>query len=167
MSLALLESPNTQSYNLQDGVSCAHTVKPLETRWREKAASLGMVVLQTKTWNDLHKALDAAEAGRHALVLRWIDTVEEAFLASWESYEGGDVWEAEVTTEAVLGHRFLQEGIEGWLAALAEFRDTLGQLSRTSILALAEEGQRLLVTVQLNEQEADDTVGRFLAAWSN
>jgi hypothetical protein len=141
--------------------------KPLEQRWREKAAGLGLVQLETRTWDDLHKALDAAEAGRLSLVGRWIDKVEETFLATWDGYEQSDVLEEEITAESVLGHRLLREGVEAWLEALALFRDTLGNLDRAGILALAEEGQRLLIVVQVIQREAQDSVSRFVAAWSN
>jgi hypothetical protein len=141
--------------------------KPLETLWREKAANLGLVQLETRTWDDLHKALDAAAQGRSALVARWIDKVEETFLAVWESYQQSDILEEEVTAESVLGHRLLREGVEGWLEALSQFRDTLTAVDRAAVLAQAEVGQRLLMVVQVVEQEAQDSVGRFMAAWAN
>lgn len=141
--------------------------KPLEQRWRARAEGLGMVQLETRSWLDLHKALDAAVAGRLGLVRKWIDNVEATFLAAWESYEGSDILEAEVTIESVLGHRLLREGVEGWLEALAIFRDSLGQVDRAAILAKAEIGQRLLIVVQVIEQEAQDSVSRFMAAWQN
>lgn len=145
----------------------AEQARPLEQRYREKAAGLGIVQLESRTWDDLNKALDAADAGRLKLVGRWIDSVEESFLAAWESYEHSDILADEITAESVLGHRLLREGIEGWLEALAELRDTLGQHDRRTILAQAEQGQRLLMVVQIVEQEAQDTAGRFLAAWTN
>ncbi len=143
--------------------------KPLELRWREKAASLGTIQLESRTWEDLHKALDASAAGRLAVVSRWIDKVEETFLAIWEGYERSDVLQEEITLESVLGHRLLREGVEGWLEALASFRESLDNfnLKRTAILTQAEAAQRLLMVVQVIEQEAQDSVGRFIAAWSN
>lgn len=141
--------------------------KPLEQRYREKAAGLGAVQLETRSWSDLHKALDAAEAGRLGLVTKWIDKVEETFLAAWDGYEGSDILEQEVTAESVLGHRLLREGVEGWLEALATFRDSLGSVDRAAVLAQAEVGQRLLMVVQIVEQEAQDSAGRFMAAWQN
>lgn len=146
----------------------AQAARPLEQVWREKAAGLGLVQLETRTWEDLHKALDAAAAGRHALVARWIDGTEEAFLATWEGYESSDVLEEEITAETVLGHHLLREGVESWLEALAAFRDTLESgVDRAGVLALAEAGQRLLLVVQIAEAEAKDSASRFIAAWSN
>lgn len=141
--------------------------KPLETRWREKAANLGLVQLETRTWDDLHKALDAAAAGRTGLATRWIDAVEETFLAAWDGYEQSDVLASEVTAESVLGHRLLREGVEGWLEALDQFRQEMANVDRATVLARAEVGQRLLVVVQVIEQEAQDCVGLFAAAWTN
>lgn len=38
--------------------------------------------------------------------------MEEYFLNCWDNYENSDILESEITTESVLCHRFLQEGIE-------------------------------------------------------
>jgi hypothetical protein len=136
----------------------------LEAKWTKKAQMLGLAQLESPIWNDLHSALDAAEAGKVAPVARWIEMVEERFIATWESYEAGDVLENEVTTESVLGHRFLRDGAELWLSALGQFKDSLaGGLDRGSILAQAEEGQRLLVVMQILEQEADEALDRFFS----
>lgn len=132
---------------------------PLELQWRRRAAGLGTVQLESATWSDLHLALDAAEAGRTAPVARWIDAVEQSFLSRWESYEESDVLEHEITTESVVCHRLLLEGTELWLEALATFRELLaGDADRTAVLELAEAGQRLLILVQLLDQEVDQAM---------
>lgn len=139
----------------------------IEAKWLKKAELLGLAQLETPVWNDLHRALDAAEAGRSGLVAKWLEKVEEKFIATWESYEAGDVLDEEITTESVLGHRFLQEGSELWLGALAEFKDALEggvtAATRSSILAQAEQGQRLLVLMQILEQEAEQAMNRFFS----
>lgn len=137
---------------------------PLEAKWRRRAANLGAVQLESSTWNDLHMALDAAQSGRLAPVSAWLDAVEQSFLSSWESYEQGDVLESEITTESVLCHRFLMEGTELWLEALSTFRDSLGSpIDRAAVLQAAEAGQRLLILVQLLDQEAEEAMDRFFA----
>lgn len=138
----------------------------LESKLRGRAAGLGLVQLDSEHWNDLHLALDAAAAGRQAAVLRWIDVVEETFLKSWDSYEQSSVLESEVTRESVVGHLLFLEGVEGWLEALAQFRDSVHRPDRSAILSRAEQGQRLLIAVQELSREEDVTT-RFLAAWSN
>ncbi len=151
-----------------DNRSTANRSPHLETVWREKAQNLGLAQLETSTWEDLHKALDAADLGRLTLVSKWIDLVEDSFLATWESYENSEVLEHEVTAEAVLGHRFLLEGVEGWLAVLADFRENLqAGVNRSEILAAAEVAQRLLIVVQIVEQETQDVADQFMAAWAN
>ena len=137
---------------------------PLEAKWRRRAANLGAVQLESTTWEDLHVALDAAQSGRLAPVATWLEAVEQTFLSSWESYEQGDVLEDEITTESVLCHRFLMEGTELWLEALAIFRDSLGgPIDRAAVLQAAEAGQRLLILVQLLDQEAEEAMERFFA----
>ena len=62
-------------------------------------------------------------------------------------------------------HRFLQEGTELWLEAIAEFRSGISGegLCREKVLALAEEGQRYLVVVQLLEDELERRMSQVLA----
>lgn len=138
-----------------------------EAHWRLKAQSLRPEQLSSTTWNDLHKALDAA-AHSPALVEAWISHVEGEFLAQWDSYESSDVLPQEVTSESILGHEFLSQGLEEWLSALAELRDSLDtQVDRASVLARAEAGQRLLVAVQVIEEERRNVRQNFIAAWMN
>ena len=138
---------------------------PLETVWRRKAAHLGAVQLNSSSWGGLHAALDGAIRGELVKVAGWLEQMEEYFLNCWDNYENSDILESEITTESVLCHRFLQEGIELWLEALAEFRDGLQtqSLCRTKVLALAEEGQRYLVVVQLLEDELERQMSQVLA----
>ncbi len=165
------EEAITQGYNCQPAlnrlVSLYHRNQdslPLELKWRRRAAGLGAVQLDSATWEDLHLALDAAQAGRIAPVPKWLDAVEQNFLTSWESYEEGDVLEEEITTESVLCHRLLMEGTELWLDAIATFRDSLGgSIDRDSVLELAEAGQRLLILVQILDQEAEEATDRFFS----
>ena len=141
----------------------------LEATWRERADSLAASQLEGSLWCDLHKALKAAQDGRSTVAARWMDAVEEHFLAIWDSYEESDIWESEITAESVLGHRLLQEGVEAWLSALCTFRTGLdrGRIDHQAVLKEAEMGQRLLVAVQLREAESQDCISHFLAAWTN
>lgn len=139
----------------------------VEKRWREKARNLTTEQLRSTNFDDLHKALDAAEHSPD-LVEDWIDHTEVELLALWESYESSDVLATEVTIESILGHEFLSAGLEEWLTALAELRESLqGQLHRASILARAEAGQRLLVAIQVIEEERRNKRETFIAAWMN
>jgi hypothetical protein len=132
------------------------------------ACELSITQLRSTLWDDLVKALDAA-AHAPELVEAWLDHSETELLRSWEGYEQGDVLANEVTIESILGHEFLSSGLEEWLQALAELRDglSLGRVDRAAILARAEAGQRLLVTVQAIEDERRSLRQNFIAAWMN
>ena len=145
----------------RDGSSSLHGLatlykqgRSLESRWSRRAQNLTTEQLQTVTFRDLHKALEAAAQKRFKLVEAWLDLVEQRFFSIWDNYEISVVLPEEVTTESVLGHRYLSQGIEGWLEALAEFRSTLKTgVDRQAVLARAEAAQRLLMVVQLEQQE--------------
>lgn len=139
----------------------------LKARWTTRSETLRSQDLQSSMWDDLHKALDAATASP-AVVEAWVDWAEGEFLSQWERYESSDVQPQEVTIESVLGHQFLQSGVEHWLEALFELKETLPSgIDSASILAQAEAGQRLLVTVQVIEEERRNVQKSFIAAWMN
>ncbi len=151
MSLVTLSSPKANHQTLEDA-------------WLQRADQLGLAQLDSPVWNDLHDALHAVGSGYHQAVKEWIHLVEDRFLATWESYESGDVLDEEVSTESVLCHRFLMEGVELWLSALADFRDSVDdRVDRDSILKQAEAGQRFLVLVQLINDEAESVTNNFLS----
>lgn len=138
-----------------------------EDRWRRAAAALRPEQLETHTWRELQRALQAEALGRHDLVELWLDRTEEAVMDAWEGYDRGPILDDEVTAESVLGHKLLREGAEAWLDALEMLRESLGQADRQAILARAEQGQRLLVALQTVKHEDDNLAARMLAAWSN
>ena len=152
-------------------MTLTHASQPLglEQQWRDRAATLGTAQLETPLWLDLWAALEAVAMGRTRAVSRWVELAEESFLSVWEEYEAGDLLESEITAESVLGHLLLREGIEDWLDALALLRDGLecSDIHRDDILRLAESGQRLLIAVQLFEEESTDCASQFFAAWAN
>ncbi len=126
----------------------------LESRWARLADSFRWEELQTVTFKDLQKALDAADERRFQPVEAWIERVERRIFNIWEQYELSTVFPEEVTTESVLGHRYLSEGIEGWLEALGGLRSGLRTgVDRESVLARAEAAQRLLLTVHRTEAQ--------------
>lgn len=139
----------------------------VEARWRRKAAGLGMLQLETELWTDLNRALDAAAAGKTALVANWLKGTRLTFRNAWQNYRNADVLLCEVTEESRAGHRLLGEGIANWLEALDLFHSTLSQVDRGTVLTMAEAGQRLLVGLQVIEQEDQDCADRFARAWAN
>lgn len=140
----------------------------VEARWHRKIAGLGALQLETELWNDLHRALAAAEAGKRDLVAHWLDDRATDFRAAWSNYRNSDVLLCEVTEESRAGHRLLGEGISAWLEAIVTFRAGLcSTVDKAAVLSKAETGQRLLVGLQVIEQEDQDCVDRFARAWAN
>ena len=153
---------------LTTGIELNLQRQDLEEQWLARADHLTCLDLKTEVFSDLHLALEAAKDGRKALVIRWLDHTEARFISIWEQYESGDVLEEEVTVESVLGHRFLLEGVEGWLDALGTFREELeiGEVNADDILECAEYAQRRLVLLQLLEQEAEEALQRYFACYN-
>ena len=150
-----LERGYDGSSSLHGLVSLYQQGQSVESRWSRRAQGLTWDQLQTVTFKDLQKALDAAEKKSFKLVRAWLDRVEQRLFSTWESYETSVVLPDEVTTESVLGHRYLSQGIEGWLEALAELRETLESgVDRVSVLGRAEAAQRFLLTMQIEQDQA-------------
>lgn len=140
----------------------------VEARWRRRAAGLGAVQLDTGLWNDLNLALEAAACGNSAVVSCWLEATLATFSKAWTNYRKADVLLCEVTEESRAGHRLLGEGIANWVEALQLFQAGLsGGVERGRVLAKAEAGQRLLVGLQVIQQEDQDCADRFARAWSN
>jgi hypothetical protein len=141
----------------------------IEDLWRARAGSLGYSELNTTLWNDLHRALDAAEKGKSQVVSRWLELVEQKMIAKWESYEHSEILDEEITSESVAGHRLLCDGVENWLCALSELRYGLavGNVNRTSVLQNAECGQRLLVALEVIQKEMVNPLQWLVEAWRN
>ena len=121
----------------------------LEENWRARMESLPLEALESNLTRDLGKALKAAAKGKTALVSGWLEQTETRILGIAERYETLTITSEEVTTESVLGHRLLQEGIEGWLEALALFRDGIeSELDEVQVKELAWQAQKRLKFVE-------------------
>lgn len=135
----------------------------LETTYRERAAALLDEELDTELWVDLHDAVDLAMAGDFDSALDWLEETQARFQSVWNSYETNTcVYEDEITAESVIGHSLLKEGVGHWLAAL----ELLGEGDLEEVLVRAEFGQRLLVLVQILEEEAAAAEERFFLNWN-
>lgn len=75
---------------------------------------------------------------------RFVVETEELIDLLWEVYSGTPVVEGEVTTESVVGHRLLRDGMQGWLDAL----ELAARGDREGALAAAEDASRLLAVLQ-------------------
>lgn len=140
-----------------------------EARWRQLADSLPSEQLDSGLIVDLHRALDALESGRTGVVERWLELMENRFIAAWHDYESTEVLEDEITAESILGHHMLREGLEGWLETLDCVRAAIsnGAVDRRGIFEQALEAQRMLVSVQRLKADSEDLLASFLAAWRN
>ncbi|MFA5508134.1 MAG: hypothetical protein WC314_13890 [Vulcanimicrobiota bacterium] len=145
------------------------TLTDLHAHWRERIRLFTEVELQTGLMLDLRRALEALEQRRTSVVLRWVDLVEERLLEVWNRYERTPLVSDEVTAETVLGHRFLDHGVEGWLDVLAGLREKAGgaTVSRSTLLEEALEAQRNLLAVQRIAESSEEPLHRFLSAWGN
>lgn len=130
-------------------LKCRISQLDLEERWNRRAETLSLRELRTPLWNDLEKALRAADRGHDFPVKVWVEETEKWLVAQWECYEDSDVLSQEITTEAVLGHQFLIRGLEWWLEALDCIRALLvGEATPLEVLKNAEMGQRQFLTVE-------------------
>ncbi len=135
----------------------------LESTYRERAGALLDEELDTELWVDLHDAVDFANQGDFDSALDWLEETQARFQAVWNSYETNTrVYEDEITAESVVGHSLLKEGVGHWLAAL----ELLGEGDLDEVLVRAEAGQRLLVFVQILEEEAAAAQERFFLNWN-
>jgi hypothetical protein len=172
-TLSEMEEQLTEGYDATQAVqrllSLYSDTPSLEELWRDRAENLLPAQLQTTLWSDLHRALAAVESGRHQVVSRWIDLVENRMLARWDDYENLELLDEEVTCESVAGHHILCDGLEGWLCALAELRHGLGTgfVNRQGVLESAEIGQRLLVTLENVQKESVSPLDWLVEAWRN
>lgn len=90
------------------------------------------------------EAVQLAESGDREGAEALFARIEAALERGWEPYYQAPVAPDEVTTEAVIGHRLLARACQTWFDALSAFRG--GHLAEG--LQLAEDGSRLLATVQ-------------------
>lgn len=126
----------------------------LRDSWAQELASIPPDRLETSSWRDLQKALDAAVKGKNEAVIRWVEKMEERFLGALQQYEDVKIMAREVTAETVLCHQYLIHGVECWLRALALLTEGLDQgLDREAVENAASEGQRNLVFLQTRKKE--------------
>ncbi len=130
----------------------------LERDWSDRLLSLSRDELRSGSWSDLEKALKHAKRGNFQVVAGWLARTERRFLSTIEQYDQLPITEAEVTTETVLAHKYLNSGVEYWLSSLALFEETMGtpDFCEQSILQLAEKGQKHLVAVSLLNREVSN-----------
>ncbi len=122
-----------------------------EKIWRDEAERLPPSALRTELYEELRSMLALREVGDLETPEAWISEMEDLFESEYARSEA----EAEETGSAdepvILAELFLSEGVEGWFEAFHLFREGAPD---AEVLEAAEEGQRLLVLVQLMAQGA-------------
>ena len=129
----------------------------LERMWRGRVSDLTQEQLETELWLDLQELADLFGDGDLDTVEGWLEETAARFQSVWERYESDTViFDEEITSETVLCHHFLKEGAGLWLEALLKLQS--GQADLEDVIRTAEQGQRLLVTVQVMESELNSAV---------
>lgn len=135
---------------LAGGPSVADAV---ELGLRELAESLDDDAWRTEAI----EALEATLAGDAEGFEAGLQALETRFVQAWESYEQSPVAGFEVTVEAVVGHRLLLEGLQGWIDGLDLLRSG-GDLE--AALARVEHSQRLLIALQRQQENLERQLSR-------
>jgi len=129
-------------------------LQSLEQEFRLLARSFDRSQWLSRSYQRLVKALQDWEQGHAQPLLEYLDPKRQLLEEAWARYERTPVLSSEITAETIVGHRLLQESIELWMQAL----DLVEQATETGqpfseALALAEQGNRLLVAVErLNDR---------------
>lgn len=143
----------------------AAKVDTVEARWRVRSGLLSDEELDTDLWYDLYDAVEALEEGDRESTLAWSQEVFTQFMGVWQDYESNTpVFDEEITQESILGHKFLKEGLAFWLEALQELQSVSPDLDQ--VWEKAENGQRLLVAVQILEEELSNLKQRYFVNWN-
>lgn len=123
----------------------------LESEFRMIADELPETVWCTSTYIDLEAALDAFDEDGDVLgLLDYLEVRRERVQQVLQSYASATLLGEEVTSESVVGHRLLTEGLAHWLEAveLAQVGLQHGGSSWEGSLEAAERGNRLLMATQ-------------------
>lgn len=140
----------------------------LETVWAQCADDLTEEDLDSETWQEFAWALDALTEQDWETARDWVEEMADLYIGVWNEYEDMSILPSEVTQESVLGHKYLKQGVAHWLQALQLIQDGIdkGRLDLCRIKGEAESGQRLLLTVQIMEQEQQNNEKFYFANWN-
>lgn len=145
--------PHSRLSNFSEKFAPRQIMAPcdLESEFRKIAGELPETVWCTSTYLELEAALDSFDEDGDELQLRdYLEFRQEAIQQVLERYANETILSEEVTSESVVGHRLLTEGLAGWLEALELAQVSLqqGEASWQSPLEAAERGNRLLLATQ-------------------
>jgi hypothetical protein len=117
----------------------------LERKVRELASQL-----TGDAWKaGAYRVLEQALLDESTAIDETIDELDRVLSDAWEPYLSTRVTDEEITAETVVGHQVLRDGFSFWFQALDEVELAMTEgRGFDEALALAEEGNRLLVAVQ-------------------
>ncbi len=135
----------------------------LEQELREIASGIARERWSTESYQKLRAAIEGyLDGGQEEELWRVVDDLESLIEESEAAYRNTKILPKEVTSESVVAHKILLEGIAYWRGALDLFRhgDCDSEPDWHGVLELAELGNRLLVTVEIFNDRLQRAVAR-------
>ena len=124
-------------------------VELLEEELREIAAGIAKERWTSETYSRFESAVDAFhEGGEESDLWEVVEDIERLLVSVTEHYQNTDILAHEVTAESLVVHRLLTEALQSWGSALALIQGE-EEPDWDEILAFAEQGNRLMVAVQI------------------
>lgn len=121
----------------------------LELEFRRLAEEMPTEDWFTVNYQHVLKAVNSCKKGDPAPLEQAIAELGELFENAWGPYSTTPITPEEITAETVVGHRLLQEGIQGWFDALEQLELAMcGEGDFDEALETAEVANRLCVAVQ-------------------
>ena len=121
----------------------------LEQELREIAEGIGPERWSTETYQNLEKAVDFfLDGGAEDSLWEVVDGIDALMESTFQAYAQTDVLPKEVTLESAVVHKLLCEGMGWWKEALETLRED-EEPDWSSVLQMAENGNRLLIAVQI------------------
>lgn len=118
----------------------------LEELWRLRIGTLRPRQWQTDAWHDLVEALQLRDEGDLESMREWYRDTLRAFEQLVARCQQQEASPALITCESELAELFLRQGAEAWLDGLSWLA---AMRPAAEVLRRAEEGQRLMVAVQM------------------
>ena len=138
-----------ENYEEPDPESLLSDGERLELEFRRLAEDLPTEDWYTTNYQRVLKGVNQSKKGNPAPLEAAIVELGELFERAWEPYSTTAIAPDEVTAETVVGHRLLQEGLQGWFDALEQLELAMsGECEYDDALDTAEQANRLCVAVQ-------------------
>ena len=155
--LELLKSFRIEYDNDPDTFEAPEEV--LENELREIAAGIAEERWNTETYQNFATAIaDFLSGGGEETLWSVVDPIEELLNQSEDNYNDTQILAKEVTLESVVVHKLLVEGTALWRQAVDELKES-DEPDWEFALESAQQGNRLLVAVQIFNQRVQKALG--------